>query len=83
MLCGKTRLQIGDLVRFKISELRPDMTAWLKKIAINRYPILIVSEYNDWEGPPEYNLLGERVFRVLVDGTFIDAAERELTKRGL
>ena len=59
------------------------MTEWLKTVATNRLPILIVSEYNDYDGLVEFDLLGERVFRVLVDDIFIDAAERELTKRSL
>ena len=83
MLYEKTRLKVGDLVRFKISALQPDMTEWLKTVATNRRPILIVSEYSDYDGLVEFDLLSERVFRVLVDGIFIDAAEKELTKRSL
>ena len=83
MPCEKKNLKPGDLVRFKISELRPDMTEWLKRCAKNRLPILIVSEHTDYESTLEHELLNDRVFRVLLDGTFIDAAERELTKKGL
>ena len=79
----KSQLRVGDLVRFKVSALPPDTTEWLRICAQNRAPILIVSEYFGPDTPIEIDLSGERVFEVLVDGTFISATENELTKRGL
>ena len=76
-------LRKEELVRFKVSALPPDTTEWLRICARNRAPILIVSEYSGKDIPIEIDLSGERVFEVLVDGTFISATENELTKRGL
>ena len=44
---------------------------------------MIVSEYKGTVVPIEYELLNERAFEILIDGTFIAATESELTKRGL
>ena len=82
----KTRLEVGDLVRFKISALHPSMTDWLKDCARKRVPAVIFEEYEWPNVPVEHDLMAlgtGRVFQILLEDTMITAAECELTKRGL
>jgi len=79
----KDQLKVGDLVRFKVSALRPGTTEWLATCAETRIPIMIVNECRGNDIPIEADLLNERIFEILIDGEFIVASESELTKRGL
>ena len=79
----KDFIKIGDLVRFKISAIRSNHTAWLKNCARNKIPMLVIKEYESSEEHVELDLLGERCFDVLCEDVDFHAFEYELTKRGL
>jgi hypothetical protein len=82
----RSSMKVGDLVRFKITALRDNHTAWLKDCAKSRVPMLILNEY-DPEGPSAFDvhieayLLGERVFEVMCEDVSFHAFECELVKQ--